>query len=101
MRPIFTAIVCTLLSAGVAASSAMAGTPASSLSIWRRDNFGLVSMVRCAATAPSAVTGNGPLPEYNCAILTKKPTMEAETLNALANHLADLGERAREMRRYL
>jgi len=27
--------------------------------------------------------------------------MEAEKLNALANHLVDLGERAREMRRYL
>jgi hypothetical protein len=40
-------------------------------------------------------------PGYNCAILTKKPIMEAEKLNALANSLADLGARAREMRRYL
>ena len=41
------------------------------------------------------------MPEYNCAILTKKPIMEAEKINVLANSLADLGARAREMRRYL
>jgi hypothetical protein len=45
--------------------------------------------------------GNPRMPEYNCAILTKKPIMEAEKINALANSLADLGARAREMRRYL
>ncbi len=39
--------------------------------------------------------------EYNCAIPTKKPIMEAEKINILANSLADLGARAREMRRYL
>ena len=38
---------------------------------------------------------------YNCTILTTKPIMEAEKLNVLANSLADLGARAREMRRYL
>jgi hypothetical protein len=41
------------------------------------------------------------MPEYNYAIPTKKPIMEAETINALANSLADLGARAKEMRRYL
>ena len=30
-----------------------------------------------------------------------KPIMEAEKINTLAASLADLGERAREMRRYL
>ena len=39
--------------------------------------------------------------EYNCANPTKKPIMEAEKINILANSLADLGARAREMRRYL
>ena len=41
------------------------------------------------------------MPEYNRAILTKKPIMEAEKINSLASSLADLVERAREMRRYL
>jgi hypothetical protein len=31
----------------------------------------------------------------------QKPIMEAEKINALANALADLGARAKEMRRYL
>ena len=39
--------------------------------------------------------------EYNYAILTKKPIMEAEKINVLANNLTDLGARAKEMRRYL
>ena len=39
--------------------------------------------------------------EYNCKIPTRKPIMEAEKINALANALADLGARAKEMRRYL
>ncbi len=39
--------------------------------------------------------------EYNCVILTTKLIMEAEKLNLLANSLADLGARAKEMRRYL
>jgi hypothetical protein len=52
---------------------------------------------------PSCPPGSrrAPYAEYNCAILTKKPLMEAEKINALASSLADLGERAREMRRYL
>ena len=45
--------------------------------------------------------GEASTAEYNCAIPPKKPIMEAEKLNALANILADLGARAKEMRRYL
>ena len=45
--------------------------------------------------------GQAPGREYNCAIPTKKQIMEAEKITALASSLADLGERAREMRRYL
>ena len=45
--------------------------------------------------------GKAPTPEYNCAIPQKKPIMEAEKINAIANNLADLGSRATQMRRYL
>jgi len=45
--------------------------------------------------------GRASTPEYNCAIPPKKPIMEAEKINTLAGALADLGARAKEMRRYL
>ena len=50
---------------------------------------------------PGGTPGEPRRREYNCAILTKKPIMEAEKINALANSLSDLGARAKEMRRYL
>jgi hypothetical protein len=50
---------------------------------------------------PGATQGEPHRREYNYAIPTKKPIMEAEKINALANSLSDLGARAKEMRRYL
>ncbi len=51
--------------------------------------------------APSILPEEALTPEYNCAIPPKKPIMEAEKINAIAYNLADLGARAKEMRRYL
>jgi len=34
-------------------------------------------------------------------LLQRFPTMEAERLNAITQHIDDLGNRARELRRYL
>lgn len=57
----------------------------------------------CRPGGGAGIAGHGGtrMAEYNCAIPTKKPIMEAEKINILANSLADLGARAREMRRYL
>jgi hypothetical protein len=38
---------------------------------------------------------------YNFAFFPASLAMEAERLNALANHLSDLATRAKELRRYL
>ncbi len=61
----------------------------------------MYSMQSAPATTPAEPGGNQRVPEYNCAIPTKKPIMEAEKINVLASSLADLGARAKEMRRYL
>jgi hypothetical protein len=76
----------------------MAGTPAISFSIVRREGM-VFRLNRLIGTAAAA--GGSPWRAYNCIILTGKPNMEAEKINALANSLADLGARAKEMRRYL
>ena len=83
----------------------MTGTPASSLSIVRREDMAHFTRAIAGASVGGIRrgyrTGQAPVREYNCVILTTKLIMEAEKLNLLANSLADLGARAKEMRRYL